>query len=215
MKKVKRNKLTLIGILVMALALITFPGALGAVDEIQEQLCLTRLDVSETSVDAMFELSTPCGQPIMEVCIIETSQSWCAISDGVFGLGGMEVLSGMGTDTVNVYVPGSSDFVDIWYDCAECPKRSASEPEPERTMPLTCYQVWINDDNCFEFVFWWEYADNNWVKIYDMAGNEVFSIDMTYGKANFEACLPDGMYTVKTFHNGFEKPIQEFIIGKP
>ena len=44
-----------------------------------------------------------------------------------------------------------------------------AEPVWVRTMPMTCYQVWINDDNSFEFIFWWEYANNNWVKIYDMA----------------------------------------------
>jgi hypothetical protein len=83
-----------------------------------------------------------------------------------------------------------------------------------RTGPMVCYQVWVNEDNNFEFVFWWEYKDNNWVKIYDMAGNEVFSIDMPYGDAHFVANLPDGMYTVKTF-NDQPEPIQTFIIGKP
>jgi hypothetical protein len=83
-----------------------------------------------------------------------------------------------------------------------------------RTGPMVCYQVWVNDDNNFEFVFWWEYKDNNWVKIYDMAGNEVFSIDMPYGDAHFVANLPDGMYTVKTF-NDQPQPLQTFIIGKP
>ncbi|MCL5070703.1 MAG: secretory pathway Sec39 family protein, partial [Actinobacteria bacterium] len=80
---------------------------------------------------------------------------------------------------------------------------------------MTCYQVWVNKDNNFEFVFWWEYKNNNWVKIYDMSGNEVFSIDMPFGDAHFITNLPDAMYTVKTFHDDFEKPIQEFIIGKP
>lgn len=84
-----------------------------------------------------------------------------------------------------------------------------------RDHPMTCYQVWVNKDNNFEFVFWWEYKNNNWVKIYDMKGNEVFTIDMPFGDAHFIANLPDGMYTVKTFHDDFEKPIQEFIIGKP
>jgi hypothetical protein len=89
------------------------------------------------------------------------------------------------------------------------------EPVPFRTHEMTCYQVWINEDNNFEFVFFWEYANNNWVKIYDMAGVEVFSIDMEKGHAHFTAALPDGMYTVKTFHDGFKTPIQEFVIGKP
>jgi hypothetical protein len=79
---------------------------------------------------------------------------------------------------------------------------------------MVCYQVWVNDDDCFEFVFWYEYKDNNWVKIYDMAGNEVFSVDMAYGKANFTACLADGMYTVKTFHVDMSEPLQEFVIAK-
>ncbi len=83
-----------------------------------------------------------------------------------------------------------------------------------RNRPLTCYQVWINQYNQFEFVFWWEYKNNNWVKIYDMAGGEVFSIDMKYGDARFIADLPDGMYTVKTFHKE-GKMLQEFVIGKP
>jgi len=100
---------------------------------------------------------------------------------------------------------------------AEEPDTSATEALElwVRDAEMTCYQVWINEDNNFEFVFWWEYKNNNWVKIYDMAGNEVFSIDMEKGKARFEADLPDGFYTVKTFHDGFETPIQEFIIGKP
>ncbi|MBN1299460.1 MAG: T9SS type A sorting domain-containing protein [Actinobacteria bacterium] len=67
----------------------------------------------------------------------------------------------------------------------------------------------------FHYLTCWEYASNNWVKIYDMDGVEVFSIDMEKGNARFEADLPDGMYTVKTFHNGFETPIQEFLIGRP
>jgi hypothetical protein len=84
-----------------------------------------------------------------------------------------------------------------------------------RDVEMTCYQVWINESNNFEFVFWWEYANNNWVKIYDMQGNEVFSIDMPKGNARFEANLPDGMYTVKTFHDDMSTSIQEFVIGKP
>jgi hypothetical protein len=78
---------------------------------------------------------------------------------------------------------------------------------------MVCYQVWINDNGCFEFVFWYEYADNNLVRIYDMEGNMVWETDMPYGKANFEACLADGTYMVKTFHDQPE-PLQEFVIAK-
>jgi hypothetical protein len=84
----------------------------------------------------------------------------------------------------------------------------------KRTIPMTCYQVWVNDNGCFEFVFWYEYKDNNLVKIYDTKGNEVFSIDMPYGKASFEACLANGTYMVKTFHNDMGEPLQEFLIAK-
>jgi|GEM_PF-6591275 len=83
-----------------------------------------------------------------------------------------------------------------------------------RNHDMTCFRVWINQDNDFEFVFWWEYYNNNWVKIYDMEDNEVFSIDMEKGRARFVADLPDGIYTVKTFHEEGEI-LQEFIIGKP
>ncbi len=83
-----------------------------------------------------------------------------------------------------------------------------------RDRDMTCYQVWINENNNFEFVFFWEYKNNSWVMIYDMAGNEVFLIDIEYGKARFEADLPDSMYNVKTFHEE-GKILQEFIIRKP
>jgi hypothetical protein len=93
---------------------------------------------------------------------------------------------------------------------------ATEEPIPwVRDHEMTCWQVFVNKDNAFEFIFFWPYYNNNWVKIYDMAGNEVFSIDMPKGDPHFIANLPDGMYNVKTFHNGFEKPIQEFLIGKP
>jgi len=37
-----------------------------------------------------------------------------------------------------------------------------------RTMPMTCWQVWINEDNNFQLIFWYPYKDENWVRIYDM-----------------------------------------------
>jgi hypothetical protein len=88
------------------------------------------------------------------------------------------------------------------------------EPVWVRDHPMTCYQVWVNSDNMFEMVFWWPYRDNNWVKIYDMSGKEVFSIDMPYDNPNIIVDLPDGIYTVKTFTAGSTEPIQTFVIGK-
>jgi hypothetical protein len=85
---------------------------------------------------------------------------------------------------------------------------------PVRTHPMTCRQVWINKKNNFEFIFWWEYASNNIVRIYDMDNNPVFEKNFEYGQPNFEAELPDGFYTVKTFHDS-DLPIQTFLIGKP
>jgi hypothetical protein len=84
----------------------------------------------------------------------------------------------------------------------------------DRRSPMTCWQIYVNEAGNFEFIFWWEYANNNWVKIYDMDGNLVYEVDFLYGEPCFEVDLPDGMYTVKTYHDGFETPIQEFIIGK-
>ena len=98
---------------------------------------------------------------------------------------------------------------------SRCVPGAKAESVWVRKLPMTCYKVWVNDAGCFKFVFFWEYKNNNWVKIYDMDGNEVFSINMRYGNPRFEACLDDGIYTVKTFHNDMKNPIQEFLIGKP
>jgi hypothetical protein len=81
-------------------------------------------------------------------------------------------------------------------------------------MPMTCYQVWVNTDNKFEFVFWYPYRDNNWVKIYDMSGKEVYSIDMPLDNPHIIIDLLNGMYTVKTFNDDPAIPLQTFIIAK-
>jgi hypothetical protein len=129
-----------------------------------------------------------------------------------------------GTYTVKGTVTdGFGCYADITYKLiiSRClPSSKAAQPEPEPMWvrgdrDMVCYKIEVNDNGCFEFVFWWEYKDNNWVKIYDKDGNEVFSIDMPYGKASFEACLNDGTYTVKTFHTDMSTPLQEFTISKP
>ena len=83
-----------------------------------------------------------------------------------------------------------------------------------RTSELVCQKVWVNGKGNFQFIFWYAYRDNNWVKIYDMSGKEVYSINMPYDNPQFEVSLPDGMYTVKTFSIDQATPIQIFIIGK-
>ena len=93
-------------------------------------------------------------------------------------------------------------------------EETKEEPVWIRTMPMTCYRVWINEDNNFQFIFWYPYRDNNWVKIYDASGKIVYEIDMPYDNPNIIVDLPNGMYTVKTFTVGSTEPIQSFVIGK-
>lgn len=110
-----------------------------------------------------------------------------------------------------------------WYDAMDetyyfsvynKPASTVIEPVWVRDHEMTCKQVWINEDNKFQFSFIYPYRDNNWVKIYDIGGKEVFSIDMPYDNPNIIVDLSDGMYTVKTF-NDQPEPIQTFVIGKP
>jgi|GEM_PF-1568162 len=108
-------------------------------------------------------------------------------------------------------------FIIEYEICHETKGGSEETAEPElwtRDHEMQCWQVWINEQNQFEFVFVWEYANNNHVQIFDMAGNLVFETDMQKGNARFVAELPDGMYTVKTFHEAGHI-LQEFVIGKP
>jgi hypothetical protein len=88
------------------------------------------------------------------------------------------------------------------------------EPVWVRDSEMKCKVVWINGDGDFQFSFIYPYANNNWVKIYDISGKEVFSIDMPYDNPNLIVDLPNGMYTVKTFTAGSTEPIQTFVIGK-
>jgi hypothetical protein len=117
-------------------------------------------------------------------------------------------------DTIEVWV-GVYSTAKAYYDNI---KLETSEEKAEetwvRTMPMTCYQVWINSDNNFEMVFWYPYRDNNWVKIYDMSGKEVYSVDMPLDDPHIIVDLPNGMYTVKTFNVDPATPIQTFVIGK-
>jgi hypothetical protein len=96
----------------------------------------------------------------------------------------------------------------------EAPEGAAAGSVWVRTQEMTCKQVWVNEDNKFQFSFIYPYRDNNWVKIYDMSGKEVYSIDMPYDNPNIIVDLPNGTYTVKTFTVGSTEPIQTFVIGK-
>ena len=176
-------------------------------------------EIEVKTEDTEWTLNSPCGSDIVQVYIFYiysnpgVPSGFTSSVDSFLLMGGRPVLEWNGIGTNSITITELDEIIDIgkigfWYDC--CPK-----PKPVRTHPLTCWQVWINDEGNFEFIFFWEYADNNWVKIYDMDGNLVYEIDFSYGKPRFEVDLPDGMYTVRTFHDGFENPIQEFLIGKP
>lgn len=91
---------------------------------------------------------------------------------------------------------------------------SIIEPVWVRDTQMKCKAVWVNENGNFKFSFIYPYATNNWVKIYDASGKEVYIIDMSYDNTNIVVDLPDGQYTVKTFHDQPE-PIQTFVIGKP
>jgi hypothetical protein len=80
-------------------------------------------------------------------------------------------------------------------------------------MPMTCWQVWINEDNNFQFIFWYPYKDENFVRIYDLKGKLVFETDLPKHDPNLIVDLPDGYYWVETFHGLV--PLQKFLIGKP
>jgi len=95
-------------------------------------------------------------------------------------------------------------------------KHTSSAPEPEtwvRPMPMTVWQVFINEDNDFQFIFWYPYKDNNWVRIYDMKDNMVYETDLPINDPNLIVDLPDGFYMVRTYHH--DTLLQEFLIGKP
>ncbi len=91
---------------------------------------------------------------------------------------------------------------------------SSGEVPWVRTMDMTCYRVWVNENDDFQFIFWYPFRDNNWVRIYDTSGKLVFETDMPCDNPNLIVDLPDGTYTVKTFNLDKSNPIQTFVIGK-
>jgi hypothetical protein len=156
--------------------------------------------------------SSPVGNAIDIGSTLNATMNWWGSSSGPY----QDPLnvSGQGNSII-----GSGLLLSDFYPWLTSDPFAASgatiEPVWIRTMPMTCSHVWINEDNKFQFVFQYPYRDNNWVKIYDMSGKEVYSVDMPYDNPNLIVDLPNGMYTVKTFTVGSTEPIQTFIIGKP
>jgi len=153
------------------------------------------LDSSEGAEQIQFTILGGAGVPRWW-----NGTSWIECSDYT-----IDAAGNVTTTITNLTTPSLSDLTGTVFTVV---------PGPVRTHDKTCWQIYVNEEGNFEFVFWWEYWNNNWVKIYDMNGNEVFSIDMPYGGATFAADLPDGIYTVKTFHSKGDI-LQEFVIGKP
>ncbi|MCJ7473018.1 MAG: hypothetical protein MUP02_09465 [Actinobacteria bacterium] len=125
-------------------------------------------------------------------------------------------------DAVSVIVTLRGDelvrlFVDNFYLGYHRALASVSEEVQEvkwvRPMPMTCWQVWINEDNNFQFIFWYPYKDKNWVRIYDIEGNMVYEVEVSLDDPNIIVDLPDGFYNVKTYHD--QELLQEFLVGKP
>ena len=129
-------------------------------------------------------------------------------------------ISTLDTVWLRVYVSNSDlsgnfsgSFDDFKLEAPGGGAEEATEPVWVRSMPMTCWQIYVNEEGNFEFIFWWEYANNNWVSIYDSQGNLVYRESFPYGEPIVEVNLPDGMYTVKTFHEE-GNILQEFVIGK-
>ena len=136
------------------------------------------------------------------------------------GVGGPAHVSGIGSDIITVeLVPGSMEEwrAAIYFYDHVLKSKEAAEPEPQiwqRNHEFQCWQVWVNDKDQFEFVFVWEYANNNHVQILDKDGNIVFYIDLPKGGCQFVADLPDGTYTVQNYHE-YGHILREFVISKP
>ncbi len=105
----------------------------------------------------------------------------------------------------------------VEFEICQKNKGGSETSEPEiwvRDHEFQCWQVWVNEQNQFEFVFVWEYANNNHVQILDKDGNIVFYIDLPKGDCQFVADLPDGTYTVQNYHE-YGHILREFVISKP
>ncbi|MDP3011590.1 MAG: T9SS type A sorting domain-containing protein [Candidatus Hydromicrobium sp.] len=144
--------------------------------------------------------------------------SWIECSDYT-----IDAAGNVTTTITNSTTPSLSDLTGTVFTVVGKPaitvlgntETTPVEIETVRTNPFTCWQVFVNDKNNFQLIFFWSYKNNNWLKIYDMNDKLVFQKDLAYNDPTIEVSLPDGMYKVKTYHDNWDKPLQEFIIGKP
>ncbi len=231
----KIKKLLSVLILVLAVLLFTLPASLGAINgdpvEEVEALQLTAVCSDNPGETRCWEVTNP------------NSYAWGfqyytfrTINDVDWypGLGGQSIfIAANSTQKICLPLETADGIITglqvgwygkiIWWDTtgiiattdASCTSAPAESIETQwvRTMPMTCWQVWINEDNDFQFIFWYPYKDNNWVRIYDMEDNMVYEVDLPLNDPNLIVDLPDGFYMVKTFHH--DTMLQEFLIGKP
>ena len=142
--------------------------------------------------------------------VIPAPQNYLFSQDGTNGTNPVISVSGIGTPNITT----SFTYMVMAGFLGQTATIEYRWGRSIRTSELVCNRVWINEDNKFQFIFWYTYANNNWVRIYDMDGNMVYEADMPYDNPDLIVDLPDGMYTVKTFHDQPD-PIQTFVIGKP
>ena len=238
----KIKKLLLVLILVIAVSLFTLPASLGAngtpVEEV-EDLQLTAICSDNPDETRCWEVTNPNSfgwrfeyYTYRTINDVDWRPFPPAFGDPLDPfIPGRPILA---NETQKICLPlGTADGIitglairwytnDSWREGtgkidttdASCPTSAPTETQQIRTMPMTCWQVFINEDNNFEFIFWWEYKNNNWIQIFDMKDNLVFEIDMEKGNTHFIVDLPDGIYKVQTFHEA-GKILQEFLIGKP
>jgi len=222
MKKILLRNVLIIILVFTSIMIFTAPiNAQGDEPDISN-LC-THTIITE-NYETTWTWSTPCGSEIIAAYIHELNPQGIGISfcyhDNILP-GNITHYWGFGTSTFTVLetdiFPADRNIIqiDILYDC--CPKKSSAESEPEiwqRDHEFQCWQVWVNESNQFEFVFVWEYYNNNHVQILDQAGNVVFYIDLPKGDCQFVADLPDGTYTVQNYHE-YGHILREFVISKP
>jgi hypothetical protein len=107
---------------------------------------------------------------------------------------------------VDVHVSSCTGSVSLTDDvgCVGAPAPAApEEPEPwvRGDRHMVCSLVEVNENGCFEFTFIYEYADNNWVSIFNKDTKELaHQVNMPYGEANFEACLENNITYVVFTH---------------
>ncbi len=220
------KKLLLLLILVIAVALFAFPAPLSANGPTVEDFQLTAVCSDNPSETRCWEVTNPNSFPYwFQYYTYRTINNidWFPI---IIPANSTQKICLPTVDPTNGIITGLKGgwygYIVWWKETGIITTtdttHTSAPTEPietqwVRTMPMTCWQVWVNEDNNFQFIFWYLYADNNWVRIYDMEDNLVFEVDLSINDPNLIVELPDGFYIVRTFHHN--TMLQEFLIGNP